>query len=99
MSRRGFQGRSFCTTSTWPGGCIPIELGLLANHMLRVRVVHADVVEKFRAGLEQHIPARSPRLGIRPRVVDGGFVMQDLRVRTAPALHDVDLLRLGMASR
>src|SRR5216684_3813665 len=97
MSGRGFQGRSFCATSTWPGSCIPVEFGLPANHVLRVRVVHADVVEELRAGLEQHIPARSPGLGIRPRVVDGGFVMQDLLVRTAPALNDMDLLSLGMA--
>src|SRR4029077_1841615 len=27
MRRRSFPGRSFCTTGTWPGGCIPVEFG------------------------------------------------------------------------
>src|ERR1700688_57559 len=53
MRTRGFPGRSFCTTGTWPGGYIPIERRGLRRYP-DVSVVLSDASQK-RPALPAHV--------------------------------------------
>ena len=50
-------------------------------------------------GVEQDVPARGPRLGIRSGIFDGRLVVQNQLIHAREALDDVELFGVRMSRR